>query len=114
MTTREKLSVLAAHEYRTAEGLKTRWLRIGTAFPARNGGYDLILESIPAPKAPEGGGSPVWRINVRPDDREGYYGPGEPRRGQVRDAEVQQRRPQHRDGLGGGPPPPDDSDDIPF
>lgn len=114
---REKLSVLAAHEYRTAEGLKTRWLRIGTAFAARNGGYDCIIESMPAPKAPEGGGSPVWRLNIRPDDREGYYGPGEPRRGAERDNQNRRGPPQHRDGLReqhGDPPPPDEDDNIPF
>ncbi len=118
MPSREKLSVLAAHEYRTAEGIKTRWLRVGSAFPARNGGYDCIVEAIPAPKVPEGGGSAVWRFNIRPDDREGYYGPGEPRRGEVRDNQ-NRRPPQHRDdfrqgGGGEGPAPDGTDDDIPF
>lgn len=113
MTTKEKLSVLAPHDYATREGIKTRFLRVGTAFAARNGGYDLVLDSLPAPQTPQNGGSPVWRLLVRHDDREGFYGQGEPRRGQERDP---QRRgpPQHRDDFAPPASTPDDEDNIPF
>jgi hypothetical protein len=113
---RTKYTVLYPRKYTSQAGEQTHWMHIGVAFESPKGdGMDVILYLTPPPDS-----SGQFRLMIRKDDREGYYGPGEPRRGGQ--PEQQQRRPpQHRERQYGGaaaqqdvPMPGEDEDQIPF
>lgn len=114
---RTKYTVIYPRKYQSQSGEQTHWMHIGVAFEAPNGaGMDVILHLMPP--ANEKG---EMRLLIRKDDREGYYGPGEPRRG-GQGGQPQPSRPQHRESRYGGaaaqpehvPMPGEDQDDIPF
>lgn len=84
---------------------KTRWLKIGAAFPRDAGGYSLVLDALPLPDA-EG---QVRLLLAEPRPQEGAQGAsGAPEGGNV--------SAFPRRAAGGGPraAAPARDDDIPF
>ncbi len=115
---RAKYTVIYGRKYQSQGGEKVHWMHIGNAWeaPGETAGMDVVLHLVP-PANDKG----EIRFLVRLDDREGYYGPGEPRRGarrgEVSRDEPQRRSPEHRErtfGGAAGQDPEIDPDDIPF
>lgn len=83
---------------------KTRWLKIGAAFPRDAGGYSLVLDALPLPDA-EG---QVRLLLAEPRPQEGAQGAsGAPAQGGGNVAPFQRRQ------AAGGRSAPDD-EGIPF
>lgn len=45
----KRLDAVMAREYQSGGETKTNFSRIGVAFETRNGGYQLLLDAVPAP-----------------------------------------------------------------
>lgn len=72
---------------------KTRWLKIGAAFPAKSGnGWNLIFDALPLPDVE--GRCAVSLFEPKPRDdhqgqQQGGYNPDQPGRGSTRDLDDQ-------------------------
>lgn len=106
-------TVLYPRKYVSQDGEKTHWMHVGKAFPAKGGGFDVILYVLPPPNEKN-----EYRVLIRQDDQDGQRPPDRRPGGP----------PQHRErsyGPQGGygpqrgqhddvPMPGGDEDNIPF
>jgi hypothetical protein len=80
---------------------KTRWHKVGAAFPRDKGGYQLVFDALPLPDAEGRVTLMMWEAQERDDPRGGQST-------QARAADRAQRP------AGGAPAGADMDDEIPF